>query len=60
MPYLSLALKKFLGESLDLDESAQTLFEYSLLLLLIAIVVIGVVLLIGEQINRLFQQVIDE
>jgi len=58
--YFLLALRKFIAELLDLDESGQTLVEYSLLLLLIAIVVIGVVLLLGEQTNNLFQKVIDE
>ena len=60
MPYLLLALKKFVGESLELDEEGQTLVEYALLLLLITLVVIGVVVLLGEQTNYIFQQVIDE
>ena len=60
LPYFLFTLRKFLAERLDLDESGQTLVEYSLLLLLIAIVVIGAVLIVGEQINILFQSVIDE
>jgi pilus assembly protein Flp/PilA len=43
-----------------MDERGQTLVEYALLLMLIAIVVIGAVLLVGEQTNSLYQRVVDE
>ena len=60
LPYFFLTLRNFITDSMDLDESGQTLVEYSLLLLLIAIVVIGAVLLVGEEASNLFQRIVDE
>jgi pilus assembly protein Flp/PilA len=42
------------------DEEAQTLVEYALILVLIAIVVIAAVTLIGQGANNTFQEIADE
>ena len=40
------------------DESAQGLVEYALLLVLVAVVVIGILILLGNQVNQAFAKVI--
>jgi pilus assembly protein Flp/PilA len=60
LPYFFIIIKGLIEESLEMDERGQTLVEYALLLMLIAIVVIGAVLLVGEQTNSLYQRVVDE
>jgi pilus assembly protein Flp/PilA len=60
LPYFFIIIKGLTEESLEMDERGQTLVEYALLLMLIAIVVIGAVLLVGEQTNSLYQRVVDE
>jgi pilus assembly protein Flp/PilA len=42
------------------DEKAQTLVEYALILLLIAVAVVGAVTIFGGQVNGLYQRVVDE
>ena len=39
------------------DEEGQTLVEYALLLALIAIVTIGILIVLGEQVNNTFSEV---
>jgi pilus assembly protein Flp/PilA len=60
LPYFFIIIKGLIEGSLEMDERGQTLVEYALLLMLIAIVVIGAVLLVGEQTNSLYQRVVDE
>jgi len=40
-------------------EEGQGLVEYALILVLIAIVVIAVLALVGEQVQNVFQQIVD-
>jgi len=42
------------------DDKAQTLVEYALILLLIAVAVVGAVTIFGGQVNGLYQRVVDE
>jgi len=42
------------------DEKAQTLVEYALILLLIAVAVVGAVTIFGGEVNDLYQRVVDE
>ena len=60
LPYFLFTLRKFIAESLDLDETGQTLVEYALLLLLIAIVVVGAVSIMGGNLNAAYQRFVDE
>jgi len=52
IPYLFLVIRKFIEESLEIEETGQTLVEYALILLLIAIVVIGAVTLVGGNLSN--------
>ena len=55
-----LKLKLFIEDALEIDEKGQTLVEYGLILVLIAIVVFGLVLVIGGQANNLYSRVVEE
>jgi Flp pilus assembly pilin Flp len=55
-----LKLKLIIEDALETDEKAQTLVEYGLILVLIAIVVFGLVLVIGGQANNLYSKVVEE
>ena len=41
------------------EEKGQTLIEYALIILLVSIVVIVILGLLGDQLNVVFQQIID-
>jgi len=43
-----------------IDEKAQTLVEYALILLLIAVAVVGAVTIFGGQVRDLYQSVVDQ
>ena len=59
IPYGFLAFIKFIEESLELEETGQTLVEYALLLLFIAIAVVGAVTLLGGNLGEAYQRFID-
>ena len=60
LPYFLLTLREFIAETLDLDEKGQTLIEYALILVLIAIAIFTTVLLVGEQVRDFYQKFIEE
>ena len=52
--YWFLKLRNHIEESLALDETGQTLVEYALIILLIALAVIGVITLFGETLSNTY------
>ncbi|MDT8382381.1 MAG: Flp family type IVb pilin [Brevefilum sp.] len=55
-----LQLLAFFEDAGIVDEKAQTLVEYGLILLLIAIAVVGAVTAFGGQVRDLYQSVVDQ
>lgn len=60
MLYYYLKLKLKIEDALGTAENGQTLVEYGLILVLIAIVVFGLVTVIGGQANNLYSKVVEE
>ena len=60
MLYYYLKLKIIIEDALAPDEKAQTLVEYGLILVFIAVVLFATVSLLGGQVNNLFNRVANE
>lgn len=60
MFYYYLMLKLRIEDALGTAEKGQTLVEYGLILVLIAIVVFGLVTVIGGQANNLYSKIVEE
>lgn len=57
---LLLQIKALFEDAGIVDEKAQTLVEYGLILLLIAVAVVGAVTIFGGEVNDLYQRVVTE
>ena len=59
LPYWILQVKRAFKKAGDFDETGQTLVEYALALAIVAVVVIGVLVLLGVTLNDSYETFAD-
>jgi len=60
IPHFLWKVKKFIAESLDLDEKGQTLVEYGLILFLVVVGVISILTLLRGTVTGLWQNILAD
>lgn len=59
LPYLNMRVISLIKVGDSDKESGQTLIEYALILVLIAIVIIGILTLLGENIGNIYETILN-
>ena len=57
MPYWFLGIIKFTEESLEMEETGQTLVEYALIIAFIAIALVGALTFLGLNLDEVYEMI---